>query len=138
MPPPTDKTWPAFERAIPALSPAMPAETASMANRTIRPMNALEEALMGQEALAITHPNGTIAYNRAAAERAGTNPDELMAHELTHVGQINKRGLLGQLAAMLTQTQPYMERPDERAAYDAEAKVGRRTRDINLPAEKNK
>lgn len=129
--------WPEFENALPALAGEMPQEVASMANRQIRPMSAIEKALLARGAAAITHPTGTIAYNREMAEAAVMKPEDILAHELTHIRQLNKRGFLGQLFQMLAQSQPYGERPDEVEAFAQErSRFGRRRRetDIRLPA----
>ena len=133
--------WPEMDRALPALAGEMPNEVAAMANRKLRPMNRLEKALWGRSAAALTYPNGTVTYNRPMADAAKIKPEDLLAHELKHVGQINKRGLLGQLFQLLSQQQPYMQRPDEIEAYAQERKHfgnRRRTTDVQLPTESRK
>lgn len=135
---PDSEYWPEFENAVPRMSPSMPKEVASMANRRIRPMNWLD-VLMVPGASAITHPNGTIAYNKAVSQAAMQTPEEILAHELTHVRQINNRGgVFGQIVAMLRDSgTPYGDRADEREAFAAEERAasrrGGRTKDIDLP-----
>lgn len=135
--------WPELDNfALPRVWAEMPTEAASMAknNRKVRPMNWLEKEVFGG-ASAITHPNGTIVYNRDNAEAAAIRPEDLLAHELTHVGQIDKRGgVFAQIVKQLIDAStPYLDRQDEIDAYAKENEKAyhrRRLKDVDLPREK--
>lgn len=135
--------WPEFERSVGSVASEMPAEVASMKNRTIRPLNALESMMYGMVSpgmAAVTYPTGTIAYDRNAAEAAGMRPEDLMAHELTHIKQLNDLGPLRTMAQTSRQSgTQYGDKTFEKEALDRELSrlaQRRRTTDIELKAGK--
>lgn len=93
--------------------------------------------------LAITHPTGTIAYNKQRGIASGIPPEDIMAHELAHVRQINNRGgLFKQLLHRImngsdkSSYESYRRDPDEEEAFQQEKKFAgnrRRTTDVKLP-----
>lgn len=127
--------WPEFENALPILAGKFP-EAAATAK--IKPMGFLEKLLGGRKNIATTDIDGTINYNAALGRKSGMSVDELLAHELQHVNQNNKRSLLQSLYERFKQgPMPWESRPDEIDAMSVENPVRgfRRLKDINLPAE---
>ena len=133
--------WPEMERAITHLSAEMPAEVASMKDRRIRPMNGMERGLnrmMRPGVAASTTPFGNITYDRKMIEDAMLRPEDVLAHELTHVKQMDRDGgPFWSLAKTITNAAtPYGQRDFEKEALDVEMRrMGRRKRtgDIPLP-----
>ena len=127
-----------MEKALMRLSAEMPAEVASMKDRRIRPLTGVEKVLfdsVNPGAAAMTYPNGTIAYDEGMRKAAGLSPEDLMAHELTHVGQLDRDGLLKTLVDLFSSQPPYQERANEKEAFAREySRMGkrRRTTDIEL------
>ena len=117
--------------ALEQLRSAMPEE---VKKTTVKPMNRLERRLFPLEK-AITYPWNRIKYN---ANDAYIGPHaenrDILAHELTHIGQFAKKGwkrFIPDLEMLL----PYDERSYEKEAFDIEARHRRARRDIPLPAE---
>lgn len=130
-----DSRWPDFENAITRVWPEMPKE--AQAVRDVRPMGWFEK-WKSPQAAAVTKPDGTIAYNKAMAY-GRVDPNDLMAHELTHVRQANRGGGLLQelMARFFSKDAPtsYQDSDIEKEAFAQEAsRAGKRVRldDIKL------
>ena len=125
--------WDELENAYPALAARYPGVQPDIA-----PMGWFERNVLGgKRNVATTDLNGKIRYNKDAAMRSGSNPDQLLAHELEHARQNQQRSLLMNVVARLAQGRlPWESRPDEVAAVAAEGRPVRRTSDISLPAER--
>ena len=139
---PAESAWPEMDRAITHLSKEMPAEVDSMKDRQIRPMGRFEKGLnnlVRPGIAASTSPWGNIAYDRDAIQAAHLRPEDVLAHELTHVRQIDRGGgMLRSLAKTLTgnTNTAYGDRDFEQEALGVEmSRLGRRKRlgDIALP-----
>lgn len=132
--------WPEMDRAITHLSKEMPAEVDMMRDRRIRPMNPLERLVFsrGMGAAAMTTTGGNIAYNRDEIEKAGYAPEDVLAHELVHVGQQNRQGRLKNMAtSLLSNLQGYGDRGFEQEAFarqESRAGMRKRMHDIQLPS----
>lgn len=125
--------WDELENAIPSLAGLYPEAT----KIKVKPMGWLERMIGGGKNLATTDLDNTINYNKAAAQRDGVNPDQLLAHELQHVRQNNSRSLGQNVWQRLRQgVMPWESRPDEIDAMAVENRPQgfRRTTDIQLPA----
>lgn len=121
----TAQNWPELERAWASRQINMPNETA--ATSRVTNMGPLFRT-MNPDAYAVTGPMGNIALNRGLIEKDGQNIDDVLTHELTHVGQ-GKGGFLRQL---------YGDSKVETDAIDAEAMRKTIRNDINLPTMKPK
>lgn len=84
------RNWPELEQSLAGRQVEMPNESAKL--------NLVSE--MGPfsrwrypDASAVTGPFGNIALNRKLIEKEGQNIDDVLVHELTHVGQ-GKKGFL--------------------------------------------
>lgn len=126
MPPPT------VEQQIATAKQAMQQEMpAQMADTTVEPMGILGrslgalKALAGGQTQAITSPfTGTISYDPAAlAGQSQNDVSDMLAHELTHVGQIRNEpwyapylGLVG-----IGPHYDYGQDPNELEAFQTEA-----------------
>lgn len=84
------KAWPALEASVAGRQVEMPNESAKVGR--VMPMGMLSK-LMYPDAYAVTGPMGTIAMNRELIEKDKQNIDDVLAHELAHVGQ-GKMGFL--------------------------------------------
>ena len=99
----------------------------------VRPMNALERWLLPQAA-GIMWPWGRISLNRPLIEQSELDPGDVTAHELVHVGQQQREGLLPTLLRdLVASRQEYLARPHEQEALEAEARRPIRRHDIRLP-----
>lgn len=111
----------------------MPQE--AQATGKIRPFNIIERSLLGNTQ-ANTYPWGTIILNKEQIEKDKANLDDVLVHELTHIGQNQREGgALGSIWNNFRQRNAgYSNKNYEMEAYDAEnnryKKV--RTRDIPL------
>lgn len=113
----------------------MPSETT--ATNKVRPMNWLEKyAVPGADA--VTWPWGTIALNKDVMDKNKSNLGDVLTHELTHVGQGQKTGIIGNLRNTLNAPASYLARPNEQEAFGAEASRNVRRGDIQLIPEKKK
>lgn len=122
-----NEEWPELERQWAGRELEMPEET--MATRKVRQMNLLER-FMQPQAVGITWPWGTIALNRELI-----NPDELgdtLVHELTHIGQRRKSGLVKHLKEIMMASPEYLARPYEQEALAAEQQRKIRRGDVYL------
>lgn len=127
--------WPEFENALPSLAGMFPE---AAAKTKIQPMGFLEKLIGGRKNIATTDLDGTIHYNAALGRKSGLSVDELLAHELQHVNQNNKRSLMQSIVERFKQgVMPWESRPDEIDAMAAENPVKgfRRLKDISLSAE---
>ena len=131
--------WPEMERALTHLSTEMPAEVASMKDKKIRPMNGIERGLknvLRPGMAASTTPFGNITYDREAIEAAALRPEDVLAHELTHVKQMKRDGgPFWSLAKTITNaTKPHGQRDFEKEALDVEmSRMARRKRTGDIP-----
>ena len=108
----------------------MPRESAGA---KVQPMNAMERFLLPENVAAVTWPWGRIGMHQGRIEGAGLDPGDVMAHELTHIGQQQKEGALRTMLRALTSNQEYLARPHEQEALQAEVMRPVRRTDINLP-----
>jgi len=131
-----------METALTRVHSEMPAEASSMAKkgRKVRPMNMLERMVYGPMGVAAnTTPFGNIAYHKGNMDAAMLAPEDVMAHELTHVGQIDRDGgpILSAFKTIRGNAgNSYLDRDFEAEAMRRElSKMGQRTRktDIVLP-----
>ena len=125
--------WPEMEASWAGRQIEMPTEAAGV--RAIRPMNWLEQRLK-PGAAAITWPWNTIAYDKGRIQSGQQDLGDLLVHELTHVGQQQRQGLLKTLVDILTASDEYLARPYEQEALKAESSRKVRRGDIELPARK--
>jgi hypothetical protein len=116
----TAKEWPALEASMAGRQNEMPVESAKLGR--VMPMGMLSK-LMYPDAYAVTGPMGTVAMNRELIEKDKQNIDDVLAHELTHVGQ-GKMGFMRKF---------YEPDKVENEAIDREALRNVRREDINLP-----
>lgn len=131
------KTWsatnaqkyPAIDQAWQQMQMEMPKEAAGVAKLT--PMNWLERR-MKPGAQAIAWPWGRIAFNPQTM--GNMRPDDLLAHELIHIRQRQRQGLLGNIMSLVTAPSDYQARSYEKEAFAYEkARANRRDSDIPLP-----
>ena len=80
----TAKEWPALEASMAGRQNEMPVESAKLGR--VMPMGMLSK-LMYPDAYAVTGPLGTVAMNRELIEKDKQNIDDVLTHELAHVGQ---------------------------------------------------
>lgn len=128
------QNWPALEKEVASHATSQMPD-AVRKTRRIRPMNFWERFTTPSDTEAITTPFNSIALNRKAIEANGTDLGNVLTHELTHVNQLNNKGILGRLFGGLNRlTTSYDDNPDEIAAYAAEGnrKIPSR-KDIKLP-----
>jgi hypothetical protein len=116
----TAKEWPALEASMAGRQNEMPVESAKLGR--VMPMGMLSK-LMYPDAYAVTGPLGTVAMNRELIEKDKQNIDDVLAHELAHVGQ-GKMGFMRKF---------YEPDKVENEAIDREALRNVRREDINLP-----
>lgn len=134
----SDKTaqeWPDLQRSWAGREIEMPNET--MATNRVRPSNFIERALM-PNAQAVTYPWGTIALNRKSIEDTQSDLGDVLAHELTHIGQNRKSGMLGGIWDNFRQRgSNYGAKDYEQEALEAESQRKVRRFDIPLLNKKN-
>lgn len=115
------------------LKSQMPAEAEKA---RVRPMNWLERALH-KDTTAVTYPWYTVAYRpediKLMPQRENT---DVLAHELTHVGQFAKRGWKRFIPPFTELSQDYLQRPSEVEAFATMDKRRSKRRDIALPGKK--
>lgn len=116
----TAREWPALEASLAGRQNEMPNETAKLGR--VMPMGMLSK-MMYPDAYAVTGPMGTVAMNRELIEKDKQNIDDVLAHELAHVGQ-GKMGFLRKF---------YEPNAVENEAIDREALRNVRREDIRLP-----
>lgn len=116
----TAKEWPALEASMAGRQNEMPVESAKMGR--VMPMGRLSK-MMYPDAYAVTGPMGTIAMNRELIEKDKQNIDDVLTHELAHVGQ-GKKGFLRKF---------YEPNKVEDEAVNREALRNVRREDIRLP-----
>jgi hypothetical protein len=127
------RAWPELEKELARQAITEMPDAVARTNK-IRPMNLLERLLTPSDTEAITRPWGTIALNRKAIESGGTKLGDVLTHELTHVNQLQNKGILSKLFGGLNRlTNGYGDNPDEIAAFEAEAKRRVPSKDIRLP-----
>lgn len=119
--------WPELAKEWATQEMRMPFETSQTPR--VRPMNWFEKFAL-PKAQAVTLPWGTIGLNRDMIEQGSGNLGDILVHELTHVGQPTDLGL--EFRRMIGAVPAYLDRPEEKEAWAAEAKRYR-PRDINLP-----
>lgn len=130
----TAAAWPELEKSWAGREIEMPSETA--ATHKVRPMNWYEKYAVGPSGRAIAWPWGTIALDREGIEREKMDLDDLLVHELTHVGQVKKSGLAKHLKETIGASPEYLARPYEQEAFEAEASRNVRRTDIPLPTQR--
>ena len=121
--------WPQLAASWAGRQHEMPDEVQGVSN--LRPMNIFERYFFGPTVNAATYPWGSIALNRENIEKNKVNMDNLLVHELTHVGQGQREGIAKSMI-----TGGSMDMPDyEAEAYDAENNRYKKNRltDIKLP-----
>jgi hypothetical protein len=106
--------WPELAKSWAGRQYEMPNESKGVNN--LRPMNMLERMYYGPTVNAATYPGGSIALNRQNIEKNKINMDNLLVHELTHIGQGQRGGIMKSYAEGGSMDMP----PYEREAYDAE------------------
>lgn len=116
----TAKEWPALEASMAGRQNEMPVESAKLGR--VMPMGFLSK-MMYPDAYAVTGPMGTVAMNRELIEKDKQNIDDVLSHELAHVGQ-GKMGFLRKF---------YEPNKVENEAIDREALRNVRREDIPLP-----
>ena len=121
----TVKDWPQLQQSLAGRQIEMPNEAAKL--NMISEMGPLSR-MRHPDAYAVTGPFGNIALNRKLIETDKQNLDDVMVHELTHVGQ-GKKGFLGKFI-----------NPSkiENDAIDREATRNVRRGDIYLPSVKKR
>jgi hypothetical protein len=95
-------------------------------------MNALER-LLAPQAAAVTWPWGRIAMDQRTIEQQGMDPGDVATHELTHIGQQQRQGLLNTIKQSIMASPEYLARPYEQEALAAEMQRPVRRTDIRLP-----
>jgi hypothetical protein len=110
----------------------MPSE---MSSTTVAPMGLLDRLLAPAGAQAVTNPiTKNVRYNPDLMPRTQAETDDLLAHELTHVKQLNQQPLLSRLwSRAKPPTESYYDRPTEIEAYDVEKQRQAKRQDIVLP-----
>lgn len=111
------KKWPDLERSWAAREIDMPRETEDTIH--VGEMGPISKILF-RNAYGITGPLGNISLNRGAIERDKQNLDDVLTHELTHVGQGSKAGILGNFKNIMSAPKDYNLRPMEKEAFQAE------------------
>ena len=123
--------WPEMEAAWAGRQIEMPEEAKAV--RKLRPMSWMDRLVVPPGALAATYPWNTIIYDKDAIQRDKMPLDDLLVHELTHVGQGQKEGLIGMLMKIISADPEYMNRDYEQEAFKAEGARKVRRGDIALP-----
>lgn len=126
------REYPAMDLAWQKLRSEMPKEAAGVSS--LGPMNVVERLLLPR-AQAVTWPWGRVAYQRANIEadpEMVADPTDMLAHELTHVGQSQRQGILGSLWKSIVAPREYQARDYEVEAFDTEQKRRAARRDIEL------
>lgn len=127
------QAWPELEASWAGREIEMPKETSKTGR--VRQMNRIEK-FMAPGADAVAWPWGTIALDKDAIEANNSNLDDVLVHELTHVGQSSKRNILQKLMNAYRNRGKYFTHPDEIAAFEAEEKRPVRRYDIDLTPRK--
>src|SRR5438874_3240445 len=112
----------------------MPEEMNSV--NSLGPANWFERQIMPDNALAITLPFGRVAYNPTmldSTQSTQSEADDTLAHELTHIRQANRTGILEKLQNLFSPPRAYEDRPDEEEAFQIERVRQVKRRDIKLP-----
>lgn len=111
---------------------SMPEE---MGSTSVKPMGLLDRLLAPAGAQAVTNPiTKSVRYNPALMPSTQAETDDLLAHELTHVKQLNQQPLLSRLLNMVRPPKnAYMDRPTEIEAYGVEKQRQGKRQDIRLP-----
>lgn len=124
---------PKMDLAYQKLRAEMPKEVEGVSS--LGPMNWVERQLFPR-AQGVTWPWGRVAYspeNIARDPEAAADPTDMLAHELTHVGQAQERGVLGSLWRSIVAPKDYQARDYEAEAFATEGKRKAARRDIELP-----
>jgi hypothetical protein len=116
----TARDWPALQQSMAGRQVEMPNESAKMGH--VMPMGPISK-MMYPDAYGVTGPLGTVSLNRELIERDNQNLDDVLSHELHHVGQ-GPMGLLRQM---------YGDPNVENSAINREAMRNVRREDIPLP-----
>jgi len=119
----TAQSWPALEASLAGRQNEMPNEAGKL--NYLSTMGPLSK-MMYPDAYAVTGPMGSVMMNRELIEKDKQNVDDVLAHELTHVGQ-GKMGFLRKF---------YQPDKVENEAIDREAMRNVRREDVNLPMPK--
>lgn len=124
----TKQKYPDMDLAWLQMQSQMPKEAGWV--NSLRPMNWLEQHLAAPGAQATTLPWGTILFNPQNYSQ-NVRPDDLIAHELTHAGQIQQHPYSWFLSTMMNR-QKYSDRSYEGEAFATEAKRKAKRKDIPL------
>jgi uncharacterized protein DUF4157 len=110
----------------------MPTE---MSRTSVKPMGLLDRLMAPTGAQAVTNPfTKNVRYNPDLMPRTQAETDDLLAHELTHVKQMNQEPLLTRLLRMaMPPKESYQDRPTEIEAYGVEKQRQAKRQDIVLP-----
>lgn len=87
----TAQSWPELNTAWQGMKQEYPQDTAQVPR--VAEMGMLSKLIHG-DADAVTGPFGTIHLNREVIKNKGQDINDVLAHELTHVGQGPMRGLI--------------------------------------------
>lgn len=133
----TEEGWPELATAWAGREVNMPTEAAG--TQRVIEMGPVSRMLF-KNAYGVTGPFNTIALNRQAIEQDKQNLDDILTHELTHVGQGQREGLLKKHLKSIatTASSDYLNRPLEQEAFEAEQSRKAIKGDIFLPRPKKK
>lgn len=123
------EAWPELAKSWAGRQHEMPNEARGVGK--LKPMNWLERKIYGPTVQGITYPWGTIALNRENVEANKVNLDDLLVHEMTHIGQKQKGGILGMFSKGGSMDMPDYEQEAFEAANNRYKK--NRLTDIRLP-----
>lgn len=118
--------WPALASSWAGRQTEMPNEAKGVGK--LKPMNFIERAIYGPNSQAVTYPWGTIAVNRENVERNKIDLNSLLVHELTHIGQGQKEGIMNMFSRGGSKDMPDYEQE----AYDAENNRYKKVRTTNI------
>lgn len=123
------EAWPELAKSWAGRQHEMPNESKGVGK--LKPMNWLERKIYGPTTQGITYPWGTVAINRENVEANKVNLDDLLVHELTHIGQGQREGMFGMFSKGGSKDMPDYEQE----AFDAANTRFKRNRltDIALP-----
>lgn len=117
------RDWPQLEASLAGRQNEMPKEAGGL--NYLSTMGPLSKMIY-PDAYAVTGPMGTVMMNKELIQKDNQNVDDVLAHELTHVGQ-GKMGFLRKF---------YQPDKVENEAIDREAMRNVRREDVNLPMPK--
>lgn len=117
---------------------SMPKEAAAVGS--ITPFGWISRLINGKGTVATTSPSKNIQYDPEYVKGLSQPMlDEILAHELTHVGQFDKKSTLKNIMGLFSSlSQPdYLQRPAEQEAFAREAEyAASHGKDIQLPSKR--